>query len=39
MTNLNNLVEYDKKVQDISLEQLITNEFNPRARYNEEEEE
>ncbi|MFP9117398.1 ParB/RepB/Spo0J family partition protein [Flavobacterium sp. RNTU_13] len=39
MTNLSSIIEYDKKVQDINIEQLITNEFNPRARYNEEEEE
>lgn len=39
MTNLTTLVEYDKKVQDLYLDQLIPNEFNPRARFNEEEEE
>lgn len=39
MTNITTLVEYDKKVQDLSLDQLVTNEFNPRARFNEEEEE
>ena len=39
MTEINSLVEYDKKVQELSLDDLVPNEFNPRARFNEEEEE
>jgi ParB family chromosome partitioning protein len=39
MIDINSILEYDKKVQDISLDELIPSEFNPRARFNEEEEE
>lgn len=39
MENISALVEYEKKVQDLNLDQLVPNEFNPRARFNEEEEE
>ena len=39
MTEINSNIEYDQKVKQISLVDLIPNEFNPRARFNEEEEE
>ena len=39
MTEINSKIEYDKKVKEIALDDLIANEFNPRARFNEEEEE
>jgi ParB family chromosome partitioning protein len=39
MTEISSLIEYDKKVKDLNLEDLMPSEFNPRARFNEEEEE
>jgi ParB family transcriptional regulator, chromosome partitioning protein len=39
MTDISSILEYDKRIQEINLDDLITNEFNPRARFNEEEEE
>ena len=39
MTEISNISEYQKKVQEINIEDLQPSEFNPRARFNEGEEE
>ena len=39
MTEINSKIEYDKKVKEIALDDLIANDFNTCARFNEEEEE